>query len=330
MVQPQGPESNGRICTVTPIQKLSSNHGTSVGIVDDVPQILQAFADCNDGGTVVFPEGSRYSIASRLHLVSNDVTVDWRGVWEFSTNISYWRDNGYPITFQNHKAGFILSGQRIRINGHGTGGINGNGNAWYEAEQGITQAGRPMPFVLWNVSDVVVQHFSVIQSPLWSINVMNGSSLWFDDIYVNNTAILAPRGKNWVQNTDGFDTMDANNVVLTNFVYQGELTIHGGNGVAIGSLGQYPGEDASVANVVVSDVYLNARNGDMHNSAYIKTWIGEAIAQPHGGYESSGLPNGGGFGSVTNILFANFLLDGAGNGPAIDQDSGNNDNVLLF
>lgn len=51
---------------------------------------------------------------------------------------------------------------------------------------------------------------------------MNGSNLWFDDIYVNNTAISAPPGKNWVQNTDGFDTMDARNVVLTNFVYQGE------------------------------------------------------------------------------------------------------------
>lgn len=50
---------------------------------------------------------------------------------------------------------------------------------------------------------------------------MNGSNLWFDDIYVNNTAPSAPPGKNWVQNTDGFDTMDVQNVALTNFVYQG-------------------------------------------------------------------------------------------------------------
>ncbi len=50
---------------------------------------------------------------------------------------------------------------------------------------------------------------------------MNGSNLWFDDIYVNSTAVSAPPGANWVQNTDGFDTMDARNVALTNFVYQG-------------------------------------------------------------------------------------------------------------
>ncbi|KAL1906946.1 hypothetical protein Sste5344_007242 [Sporothrix stenoceras] len=320
MVQPRSPASDGRRCVVTPTQQQQqqpNSNATLVGAVDDVPQILQAFVDCNNGGTVVFPEGARYLIASRLNPVVKDVTVDWHGVWEFSTNLSYWRDNGYPIAFQNHQAGFVLSGERIRINGHGTGGIDGSGDSWYEAEQGSTQAGRPMPFVLWNVSDVAVQHFSVVQSPLWSINVMNGSNLWFDDIYVNSTATTAPPGKNWVQNTDGFDTTDARNVALTNFVYQG-------NGVAIGSLGQYPDEDASVANVVVRDVRLIARNNDMHNSAYIKTWVGETISQPHGSYESAGKPNGGGRGSVTNVIFANFHLDDAGSGPAIDQDSGNN------
>lgn len=180
MVQPRSPTSDGRVCVVAPIQQQPSNNATGAGVVDDVPQILQAFADCNDGGTVVFLEGARYSIASRLNLVVKDVTVDWHGIWQvstlpaqnghertpqvlicygqFSTNRTYWRDNGYPIAFQNHQAGFILSGERIRINGHQTGGIDGGGNSWYEAEQGSTQAGRPMPFVLWNVSDVVVQH----------------------------------------------------------------------------------------------------------------------------------------------------------------------------
>ena len=62
---------------------------------------------------------------------------------------------------------------------------------------------------------------TVTQSPLWSINIMNGTTMWFDDIYVNNTALDAPFGDNWVQNTDGFDTMDAYNIRLTNFVYQG-------------------------------------------------------------------------------------------------------------
>jgi galacturan 1,4-alpha-galacturonidase len=57
--------------------------------------------------------------------------------------------------------------------------------------------------------------------PLWSLNIMNGTNMWFDDILCNATAVNAPFGTNWVQNTDGFDTMDAYNIKLTNFVYQG-------------------------------------------------------------------------------------------------------------
>lgn len=178
---------------------------------------------------------------------------------------------------------------------------------------------------------------------------MNGTTMWFDDIYVNNTALSAPFGTNWVQNTDGFDTMDAFNIKLTNFVYQGQvhtqrikmdsfadvrdwnrgddaiaikprsynifiqnvsprhadqpishvdadqndqITVHGGNGVAIGSLGQYL-EDSSVQNVIVKDAQILTYNDDMESSAYIKTWVGELV--PQSSYESDYLPRGGGW-----------------------------------
>lgn len=208
---PQRPASNNVTCTVTPL----GNHQ------DDVPQLLDAFAQCNHGGTVVFPENSTFYIATRLNPVLFDVTIEWRGEWLFSDDLDYWRNHSYPIAFQNHHAGFILSGERIHLQGHGTGKINGSGNSWYNAEEGTTLPGRPMPFVWWNVSDVQVQQFSVTQSPLWSINIMNGTRMWFDEIYVNNTALQAPFGDNWVQNTDGFDTMDALDITLTNFIYQG-------------------------------------------------------------------------------------------------------------
>lgn len=59
----------------------------------------------------------------------------------------------------------------------------------------------------------------------------------------------------------------------------------------------------------------------MHNSAYIKTWVGALVPQPSS-YESDYLPRGGGWGSVRNILFSNFQIFGADSGPAITQDSG--------
>lgn len=257
---------------------------------------------------------------------------------QFSDNLSYWRNNSYPIAFQNHHAGFILTGDGVHIDGYGTGGINGNGDVWYTAEAGNTQPGRPMPFVFWNVGDVTVKNFFVKQPPLWSINIMNGTDMTFDNILCNATATKAPYGTNWVQNTDGFDTMDATNIKLTNFYYQGgndciavkphsynimvqNATCHDGNGITIGSLGQYL-EDSSVENVVITDVNTIRYNEDMHNSAYIKTWVGALVLQSS--YESNYQPRGADWGSVRNILFANFHDQGADSGPAITEGSGNN------
>lgn len=147
-ISPRSPASSGQNCTLTPLG----------GGQDDVPQILGAFEECNHGGTVVFPEGATFHVATRLNPVLYDVTIDWRGTWLFSDDLDYWRNNSYPIAFQNHRAGFILSGERIHINGYGTGKINGSGDSWYDAEEADTQPGRPMPFVWWNVSDVRVEH----------------------------------------------------------------------------------------------------------------------------------------------------------------------------
>jgi galacturan 1,4-alpha-galacturonidase len=195
-----------------------------------------------------------------------------------------------------------------------------------------------MPFVLWNVSDVSVRNFHIKDPQLWAFNMMNATDVYVEDLKVNATASQAPYGKNWVQNTDGFDTMDAKNVTLSGLWYQGgddciavkprsygitarNITCHGGNGIAIGSLGQYL-EDSSVENVVVDNVRVQRYNEDMHNCAYIKTWIGVQV--PQSSYESAGQPNGGGWGNVTNITFSNFVVEGADSPPSITQDNGNN------
>ncbi|KAK5023905.1 hypothetical protein LTS07_009031 [Exophiala sideris] len=328
-IKPRAPSAAGR-ATCTVIAK--------GGQQDDTPQILQAFESCGNGGLIVFPENQTYWIASRLNPVVNDVMIEWRGLWQYSDNLTYWRNNSYPITFQNHHAGFILTGDGIHINGYGTGGVNGNGDVWYSEEKNVTRPGRPMPFVLWNVSDVTISQFFIKQPQLWSFNIMNGTDIAIDQLYCNATATKAPWGSNWVQNTDGFDTMDVKNVYLTNFVYQGgddcvaikprsygvtisNVTCRGGNGIAIGSLGQYL-EDSSVENVMVDDVKIVRYNEDMENGAYIKTWIGGQA--PQSSYESAGLPNGGGWGNVRNILFSNFDVGGANLAAAITQDSGDN------
>ncbi|KAG9832290.1 pectin lyase-like protein, partial [Aureobasidium melanogenum] len=276
------------------------------GTTNDVPNILEAFSKCGNGGDIVFPEGQIYYIASKLNPVVNDININWGGIWTFSPDIAYWRQNSstYPIAFQNHAASFILTGDHIRINGYGTGGIHGNGDTWYTAEAGHTLPGRPMPFVLWNVSDVTVKKFFIIDPPLWSFNIMNGTDVWVDELYANATATAANISQNWVQNTDGF----------------------GGNGMAIGSLGQYL-DDSTVENVVMDDVKIIRWNEDMHGSVLIKTWVGALVPQDpsaNGYYENAGQPRGGGWGSVRNAQFSNFQVEGADAGPTINQNSGDN------
>ncbi|TID26098.1 glycoside hydrolase family protein [Venturia nashicola] len=316
-----------KLCTVIPLGAPKN----------DVPQILKAFEECNNGGRVIFPPGQTYRIAEKVKVNIQNVEIDWSGIWLMTPDLAYWRTNSFPVAFQNHAAGIVFSGSDITINAHGIGGVHGNGEAWYNDEQAVTRPGRPMPFVLWNVSNVAVHGFSVWQPPLWGFNIMTGSNIEVTNLYVNATARKAPWGKNWVQNTDGFDTMDVNNCTLSGLTYQGgddciaiksrsyniavsNVTCRGGNGIAIGSLGQY-GDDSSVVNVTVRDVRIKRYNEDMHNSAYIKTWIG--VPLPQKGYESAGLPRGGGTGIVRNITFSNFEVEGADSGPSITQNSGN-------
>ena len=132
--------------------------------------------------------------------------------------------------------------------------------------------------------------------------------------------------------------MDVDNVQLHNLIYQGgddcvaikprsynvdirNVTCRGGNGIAIGSLGQYL-EDSSVENITIDEVKIIRYNEDMHNSAYIKTWMGGLV--PQSSYESAGLPRGGGWGSVKNVLFSNFEVNGSDAGPGITQSNGDN------
>lgn len=132
---------------------------------------------------------------------------------------------------------------------------------------------------------------------------------------------------------------------LSNFTYQGgddcvaikprsynividDVTCVGGNGIAIGSLGQYL-EDSSVDNVWIKNARI-IKGGAQNNigqGAYIKTWVGELVSGGDRDYESDYQPRGGGWGSVTNILFSNFDIEGARGGGVITQNSGDNGTV---
>ncbi len=126
--------------------------------------------------------------------------------------------------------------------------------------------------------------------------------------------------------------MDATNITLQNFTFSGgddcvaikprssnihisNITCNGGNGIAIGSLGQYL-EDSSVENVIID----NAKVPDTRFGTYIKTWVGELV--PTDDYESGYVPRGGGWGVVRNITFSNIDVGDAQRAVVVTQDNG--------
>lgn len=98
---PTLPRSNGQTCTVLA-------HGNET---DDTPQILSAFQECNNGGTVVFPEDQNYWIATKLNPVVEDVTVEWRGSWTVRGNSRFFHPAHNGLTDPS------LSSQMISIIG---------------------------------------------------------------------------------------------------------------------------------------------------------------------------------------------------------------------
>lgn len=66
----------------------------------------------------------------QIHLSHSLLSI--QGWLSFSTNITHWVENRIPFEFQNLALGWIIRGDNYVIDGHGTGGIFGNGQVWYE------------------------------------------------------------------------------------------------------------------------------------------------------------------------------------------------------
>jgi galacturan 1,4-alpha-galacturonidase len=95
--------------------------------VDDAgPAILAAANECNNGGTVYFPPGETFTIATALDLTFL-ASVDFAilGTIYFSDDISIWPDQAFKYPFQNTSVFWRFGGEDVRIYGDGQGVIDG-------------------------------------------------------------------------------------------------------------------------------------------------------------------------------------------------------------
>ena len=286
---------------------------------DDGPAIADALnGDCRSHSIVVLP-GDKYHINTPMTTTDlDDVQLHLFGRLLWSTDIDYWLSVSMPIGFQNQSTVWYFGGDGVSWDGHGDGVLDGNGQVWYDWAQGQGNLPhRPMMINWRNLTNSVVRRQSFVQSQMWTMATTHSRNLLFEDIYVNNTS-----ASKWsTLNTDGVDTIYSHNITFRRWdvtcgddsialkgnssaisVY--DTVFHGGQGFAIGSLGQYNGRTEYIDG-------FYARNVTMHDTRYaiyLKTWAGHQNGYPPNG-------GGGGLGHGQNIVIEDIVLDGARTAP---------------
>ncbi|WWC58634.1 uncharacterized protein I303_101178 [Kwoniella dejecticola CBS 10117] len=290
---------------------------------DDSDNLVTAVKKCGKGGIIKLPDAN-YTIGKPLDIYLENAVLDIHGWLSFTTDIPYWIEHRIYFPFQNQSLAFVIRGHDYVINGNDKGGIDGNGQVWYDyAKDFGNKYGRPMSLTIKDSKNVVVKNFSIIQPQFWASLVWGSENVLFKDFYVNATSFNPESSsdeKNWLQNTDGSDTYQSYNVTYENMVYQGgddcialkpnstlivakNVTCVGGTGIAFGSIAQYPG-----VKDIIEDVYmenLNLYPSDQcpgYQGVYFKSWIGVPVGhEPNGG--------GGGYGYARNITVKDVYME---------------------
>ncbi|KAL0948166.1 hypothetical protein HGRIS_010778 [Hohenbuehelia grisea] len=283
----------------------------SVDASDDAPAILDAFGQCQEDSTIILAD-PLYHIESVMNTTGlRNVVVDLRGTLLWGTNITYWRANGLELGYLNMTTAWMFGGENVVFRGHNIGTFDGNGQLWYDLTNGVSNLpGRPIGLMITNTTNSLFTGVRFVQSQFWTMAIKNSEDVLLENIYINSTSSSrAP-----ARNTDGVDTFFSNRITFRNWTVAGgddnismkanstniliqDSVFHGGLGVAIGSIGQYPGQYETIENVTAERVLcLGTRY-----SGYIKTWTGvQQNFPPNGG--------GGGLGFAKNITFRDFTL----------------------
>ncbi|KAH7371608.1 polygalacturonase [Cadophora sp. MPI-SDFR-AT-0126] len=292
------PRNPHRVCTV------STKHA------DAGPAILAAARECNHGGTVYFPAGHNYTIATVLDLTFL-ANIDFAilGNIKFKDDLTYWQAHAFQYAFQSASLFWRFGGCDVNIYGLGTGSIDGLGNTWWAAWAINKTVARPILFGTDGLHGATISGLKLINPPNWFNFISNSSEVIISDMdlsAISNNASVA------VKNSDGWDTYRSSNIVIQNSVIRNtddcvsfkpnstniivqDLSCTGSHGISVGSLGQYQGETDIVENIYVYNISMSSAT----DGARIKIWPGV----PPG---TVGSTIGGGVGRVQNITYEKY------------------------
>ncbi|KAH7129188.1 polygalacturonase [Dactylonectria macrodidyma] len=298
---------------------------------DDSDAIEKAFRKCKKDSLIVF-KNTTYNVGRVFKFTNlNNVKIDIKGTLKWSNDTDYWLQNSIPIgpgddqnsyppaAYQNQTTAFMLGGKHLYVEGHGYGTFDGNGQVWYDLVKGESNYPRRPHAIVITAKDSYFHGLRWVQPQMWTVTIVGSKRVLLEDIFVQAKS----SNRNPARNTDGANTMFSDYITFrgwevengddcialkansTNILLE-NLTFIKGQGVAIGSIGQYDGHYETVNRVT-------ARNIKMYKSKYvarIKTWTGEVNEYPPNG-------GGGGIGRAEKIIFENIEFQELENTPFI-------------
>ncbi|ESK92263.1 glycoside hydrolase family 28 protein [Moniliophthora roreri MCA 2997] len=261
-----------------------------------------------------------------------DAQVDLRGVLKFKPDVEYWlnAENTYRVVFiqsESQASWFVVTGNNFVIDGHSEGGLDGNGQVWWTYFANRTRQngdGRPISFTINNATNGIVRDFRIEAQPFWCNTVSHSKNITYDGMLCNATN-QDPLyfGKNIIPNTDGINTYRSDETTMLNWditcgddclavkenssnAIAQNIICHGGNGIAIGSVGQYANMSDLVENVLLENLTIQRIDSklqpNMDSGVYFKGWSGSVNGAPPTG-------GGGGGGFVRKVTARNVVLD---------------------
>ncbi|EIW80129.1 hypothetical protein CONPUDRAFT_180594 [Coniophora puteana RWD-64-598 SS2] len=309
---------------------------------DDTDQVMAAIEQCGDGGLTVFEEGE-YNITRKMTWNLTSSRVELHGYLSFQPDYEYWLQNSstYRVVYiQSQASWFIVTGSDFEIDAYNTGGINGNGQPWWDYFTTVPRLdgdGRPLALTVYQATRGTISNFLIEAPPFWCNCVAESSDIVYDGMLCNATNTNPEfYGQNIVPNTDGIDTYRVDNLVLRNFdittgddciavkgnttnMLASNITCRGGNGIAYGSLGQYVDLPDYVENVTMTDLHVLRINPEiqpnMGSGVYFKSWDGTVNGSPPDN-------GGGGLGYVKNVVIRDAFLDNVTTPIALYQTNG--------
>ncbi|KAG1468501.1 hypothetical protein G6F56_003795 [Rhizopus delemar] len=254
---------------------------------DDASNIKSAFNKCKNGGTVVFTKGVTYNLKSMIDIDGlKNVNINFAGGINLPARSSAFKGQNHYIR---------IKGDNINMYGGGT--INGNGQAWYDAED------HTAPTVLrFAATNSKVSHVNIVNAPRAHLGITNCKNLVLDNITLKTASTSSKLAKN----TDAMDVSSSEGIVFQNsqltigddcLAINGGVTnitlyniiCNGGHGFSVGSLGK-GGKSETVKTVRITDSTCN----NCQNGVRIKTWPG-------------------GKGSVSDVKYSNIKLNNVEN-----------------